>query len=543
MLTRNARASKRTRANAHNTLTATAHASLAADTVDPLQAALEAMGGSGRGKRCASTLAGGEDLEALSLKLQRSASRGSPAKPSYGIGSPRHADRLQRSLERCGNVTRRCVYTQLARAPLEPIDLNVDTSGVEPPPPHTRSHSGPFIPSSGHILDDRGAGINWPWERGSTDWKPTGIFSHGIGQPRAGPARPSRVWHPLDASVNAALDMASRDGKRGRTTTGVRAWFSFCEDTMGTQAERPIDPNEPLWVKLEEEWLAMRFVIALVEERGVLPETARQYFSLVQGWHAREHGVKLAGGLKLERLPQMLKGLRKIVGDAPRAIRRGIAPAALKKAMDLLLDPTQPAHANIRAALATALQGLLRSAEYCGTKGALMLTRADLVQLNSEQMVVMMHPCKNMHHLSGKTCPLVIGAGGEHVDAVAEVRNMLKVDPHHPSQAASTPLFRVPDTNEPLSYAFVLDVTKQLMRAIGEDPAQFGTHSYRIGGATALFAAGANETVIRTMGRWSSDLHRLYVRACFEQCVSWTRRAGSADVSDLSGAFDEVDDY
>jgi hypothetical protein len=35
----------------------------------------------------------------------------------------------------------------------------------------------------------------------------------------------------------------------------------------------------------------------------------------------------------------------------------------------------------------------------------------------------------------------------------------------------------------------------------------------RIGGATALFAAGANETVIRTMGRWSSDLHRLYVRA------------------------------
>ena len=81
------------------------------------------------------------------------------------------------------------------------------------------------------------------------------------------------------------------------------------------------------------------------------------------------------------------------------------------------------------------------------------------------------------------------------------------------------------------------------MVVIGEDPAQFGTHSYRIGGATALFAAGANETIIRTMGRWSSDLHRLYVRACFEQCVNWTRQAGSATVSPLSGEFDEVDHY
>ena len=58
-----------------------------------------------------------------------------------------------------------------------------------------------------------------------------------------------------------------------------------------------------------------------------------------------------------------------------------------------------------------------------------------------------------------------------------------------------------------------------------------------------MFAAGANETVIRTMGRWSSDIHRLYVRACFEDCCEWTRRAGSQQISDVSGVFDEVDDY
>ena len=47
----------------------------------------------------------------------------------------------------------------------------------------------------------------------------------------------------------------------------------------------------------------MRFVCKLVEEDGVAVETAATYFSHVQGWHGREYGVKLAGGLKLTRLP------------------------------------------------------------------------------------------------------------------------------------------------------------------------------------------------------------------------------------------------
>ena len=81
------------------------------------------------------------------------------------------------------------------------------------------------------------------------------------------------------------------------------------------------------------------------------------------------------------------------------------------------------------------------------------------------------------------------------------------------------------------------------MIAIGEDPTQFGTHSLRIGGATALFAAGADETVIRTMGRWSSDIHQLYVRACYERCCEWTRRAGSTVVTDVARHFDEVEYY
>ena len=49
------------------------------------------------------------------------------------------------------------------------------------------------------------------------------------------------------------------------------------------------------------------------------------------------------------------------------------------------------------------------------------------------------------------------------------------------------------------------------------------------------FAAGADPIVIKTMGRWSSDCFRLYVRACFEQTLSWTRKAGSSVVNDVAG--------
>lgn len=119
----------------------------------------------------------------------------------------------------------------------------------------------------------------------------------------------------------------------------------------------------------------------------------------------------------------------------------------------------------------------------------------------------------------------------------------MRVDPTPLAEASRTPLFRDPKTNTPLRYDVVNSWIKSLMRAVGENPDEFATHSMRIGGATALFAAGANETVIRTMGRWSSDLHRLYVRACFEQCCSWTKQAGSQVVSDLAGTFEEVDDY
>ena len=115
------------------------------------------------------------------------------------------------------------------------------------------------------------------------------------------------------------------------------------------------------------------------------------------------------------------------------------------------------------------------------------------------------------------------------------MQNLRRVD--------DSPLFRDPATGKPFEYEYMLQIVRWLMTCIGEEPLHFGTHSLRIGGATALQAAGASETVIRTMGRWASDIFRIYVRACYEHCVSWTAKAGSTQVSSVAADFEEVDDY
>ena len=448
-------------------------------------------------------------------------------------------------------------YTVFAAVPLEEPSPN-----LEPSAPLELAHSA-YSDARARIVnpetvyrDERGQIIRWPWEQqssrgvnGNRSLEVGGEYIGGGSMIQHDVRQTLNVWSlassgQYDDMINAALDAASAKGDRGRSTTGYRAWCGFCKD-KGISPDRPVEPYAPLVVKLGEEWLCCEFVCALIKERGVAVDTARVYFSQTQGVHMRDHGIKLCGGLKLERLPQMLKGLRRLVGDAHRRPqRRAISPKQLREALDEFYDPALPLHANIRAAIACAFAGLMRSAEFCGTTGKHMLLRKDVVHFvpNSE-MVVMMHPCKNMHHLEGKTCPMPLGAGGRYIDPVAEYGNLRAVDAVPDTELRSTPLFRDPSTNAPLSYDCINEACKMIGAFLGFPPEECTSHILRISGATAIFAAGGSELMIRTMGRWSSDLHRLYVRCCYEQCRQWSCRMGSVDFTAAAQVVDEVDDY
>ena len=180
----------------------------------------------------------------------------------------------------------------------------------------------------------------------------------------------------------------------------------------------------------------------------------------------------------------------------------------------------------------SAFQSWLRGREVCSADGKswdaeLDLARGDIAALLEDRIVFFMRPAKNTCYTKGKMVPIVIGAGGELIDAHHEISEMLRLDPVVRVSAARTPMFRWADGSA-FTVAQLRDVVKALMRAVGEPAEEFGAPLLRIGGATALFAAGADPVHIKTMGRWSSDCLRLYVRACFESTLQWTRTAGSS---------------
>jgi hypothetical protein len=86
---------------------------------------------------------------------------------------------------------------------------------------------------------------------------------------------------------------------------------------------------------------------------------------------------------------------------------------------------------------------------------------------------------------------------------------------------ANTPLLRRKHGN--VTYDYFKRTLKAHLSALGEDPSFLTSHSLRIGGATALLAAGASETTVKQAGRWlSSDMPQLYAHASTSSVQSFS---------------------
>lgn len=106
---------------------------------------------------------------------------------------------------------------------------------------------------------------------------------------------------------------------------------------------------------------------------------------------------------------------------------------------------------------------------------------------------------------------------------------------------ATTPLFRHAD-GEAVSVKDIRRMVKWMMLQLGLDPARFGAHSLRIGGATAALAAGLSPAAIRAAGRWGSDVYAIYTRATREAAFGLTTVIGSTPFQDLERGVEFIDE-
>ena len=172
-----------------------------------------------------------------------------------------------------------------------------------------------------------------------------------------------------------------------------------------------------------------------------------------------------------------------------------------------------------RSAVLTAFFGLLRVSEYTcsGTFDASIHLSADDVSFNVgfTIMYIRIKGSKTDPFRSGTTIRLA-AISNHALCPVRAMRAYLAIRP--PSRG---PLFAL-HNGVCLTRRFIVAFLRVSLPSVDN----INTHSFRIGGASAAFAAGASDELIRIMGRWSSNCFRRYLRITdrsvlnFHDCMS-----------------------
>ena len=106
----------------------------------------------------------------------------------------------------------------------------------------------------------------------------------------------------------------------------------------------------------------------------------------------------------------------------------------------------------------------------------------------------------------GKGVTLYLGRGQAALCPVTAILQYLAIRPQ-----STGPMFIFQD-NRPLTKESFISHVHQALAAEGIDTQYYKGHSFRIGAATTAAACGLSESLIKTLGRWSSSAYQLYIR-------------------------------
>ncbi len=76
----------------------------------------------------------------------------------------------------------------------------------------------------------------------------------------------------------------------------------------------------------------------------------------------------------------------------------------------------------------------------------------------------------------------------------------------------------------PLTKAKFVGRMREALTVLGLKPQDYNGHSFCIGAATAAAQAGLEDSVIQSLGRWSSDAFLRYIRIPKEQLALYSSR-------------------
>jgi integrase len=335
----------------------------------------------------------------------------------------------------------------------------------------------------------------------------------------------------LPVVVVAAWEPSTQASAR----TALRKWFGFNKLIGDTKYLNKSILQHRGRLLVEEDLDLCKFAMYLVIKEHFAPGSAKTYVSYIRGFYVQQTGSPLGVEAGADsRLNRCFTGLKKISGHV--VLRK--KAILLHQVVDLLhqlrtnLGDTQDCRV-LLVAIQVGFQGMCRKSEYSVTPThpfavSTSLTMADVEfrpnRVNPEVAVVRLKKTKTDRFLDSQPELILPFDGSAQVNACKALKIMLDQTPIPEADWPSTPLFVL--KGAPLKGGVVHRIVQAGMGAIGLNPSDFGSHSLRSGGATALADAGCPEVVIKTLGRWSSEVYRIYVRTAFNAVLQWGCKMG-----------------
>ena len=271
----------------------------------------------------------------------------------------------------------------------------------------------------------------------------------------------------------------------------------------------------------------------------------RYYKHVVTGTlRGRRSGIKkVFDWMQLPFMPgqgQLIKGFMEGASrfeDGTASARKLPVTTAMVRSIFVRTDERKPTGTAVRAAASLGFFFMLRAKNYLAPDGEpydpeFMLLREDVRFYLNEKY-------SSQVALTEKTAPLVWGVeltikktktnqrGQKHTQTLkitgdpllcpvkALVQHLL-ITQHYPLDMPVTAYGCQRDgqgrAKQVPSRKHMSNVAKAAAAGVGENPAAYASHSFRIGGATALTAVGASEQYVMNLGGWSSATYLIYCR-------------------------------
>ena len=277
--------------------------------------------------------------------------------------------------------------------------------------------------------------------------------------------------------------------------SGVRAYLNFCQSLQVI----PFPVTEDL----------LCFFAVFSFNRGISFKTIKVY---IQG--TLNQNTMLGHQAQLSSMPvlhRVVRGIRRRQGNS--CLRRQRKPITVNhlRLISACLNsgclPLPDKYMYLTACL-VAFFGLMRVSEFTSPTQvkhdiAIHLLRED-VSFNTDFSILSLRikASKTDPFRAGTT--IRIAASFDSLCPVGAIRNYLELTQHYDPKG---PLFRLTEGKFLTRRLFIIFLQNALPLV-----RDINTHSFRIGGASAALSAGAPDSMIRILGRWSSDCYLRYLR-------------------------------